>query len=55
MYPYGYTYELAPNAAQLDKLAQNAVAAIKAVNGAVFKAGPIPQTICKYTLQFGNC
>ncbi|KAF2114115.1 hypothetical protein BDV96DRAFT_109773 [Lophiotrema nucula] len=46
MYPYGYTCSgVIPEAATYDKIAQGAVAAIKAVHGTTFQPGPICQTI----------
>ncbi|KAF1973766.1 hypothetical protein BU23DRAFT_505937 [Bimuria novae-zelandiae CBS 107.79] len=46
MYPYGYTCSgTLPNAASYASLAKGAVAALKAVHGTTFTAGPICSTI----------
>lgn len=46
MYPYGYTCSgVVPEAAKYESLSQGAVAAIEAVYGTNFTAGPICQTI----------
>lgn len=46
MYPYGYTCSgTVPEAAAYKKLAEGAVAAVKAVHGTTFTPGPICSTI----------
>ncbi|KAF2727343.1 hypothetical protein EJ04DRAFT_139887 [Polyplosphaeria fusca] len=46
MYPYGYTCSgTVPESSSYEKITQGAVAAVKAVHGTTFDAGPICQTI----------
>ncbi|KAF2272357.1 uncharacterized protein EI97DRAFT_212145 [Westerdykella ornata] len=50
MYPYGYTCSgVVPDAAKYETISKGAVAAIKAVHGTDFTAGPICQTIYQVT------
>ena len=48
MYPYGDKNSNPPNVADLKRISQAGVAAIKAVNGLDFTEGTIANTICKY-------
>jgi hypothetical protein len=46
MYPYGYTCSgVVPESSKYESLSKGAVAAVKAVHGTTFTAGPICQTI----------
>uniref|UniRef100_A0ACB8FB41 Mast cell carboxypeptidase A n=1 Tax=Sphaerodactylus townsendi TaxID=933632 RepID=A0ACB8FB41_9SAUR len=45
MFPYGYTYKLAPNHDELNKVAKGAVDALATVYGTNYTYGPIAETI----------
>ncbi|XP_077204836.1 mast cell carboxypeptidase A-like [Paroedura picta] len=45
MFPYGYTYKMAPNHDELNKVAKGAVDALSTLYGTKYTYGPIAQTI----------
>ncbi|MCL4139048.1 UNVERIFIED_CONTAM: hypothetical protein GTU68_044457, partial [Idotea baltica] len=45
MYAFGYTYDLPPEAPELDAVAKIGVDALYAVNGVLYEYGPVAETI----------
>nr|XP_033814715.1 mast cell carboxypeptidase A-like isoform X2 [Geotrypetes seraphini] len=46
LYPYGYTFDPAPNQKKLDKIAQSAVKALTSLYNTTYVCGPIASTVC---------